>query len=236
MPSPLNAAGRALSRMVLNLRRRLRRPVHRAIAAEWAPRLERLFAGREFSSDWASGNIPYWVDHLGPHRGEIRRVLEVGTWEGRSAVFFLDFFPEATVTCVDTFGGGIDNHGNPTERVEIPFIESRFDANVAAFGDRAIKIKSRSLPALDRLAASGERYDLIYVDGSHERDDVMIDSLLCWRLLRPGGFMIFDDYRWSPDKPAAERPAPAIDAFLDWYADDLVELHRRYQVIVRRKG
>ena len=37
---------------------------------------------------------------------------------------------------------------------------------------------------------------------------------MSWQLLEPGGVMIFDDYRWAPDKPPAERPQMAIDLFV----------------------
>ena len=40
-------------------------------------------------------------------------------------------------------------------------------------------------------------FDLIYIDGSHSAKDVLLDSLLAWRLLRPGGAMVWDDYEWA---------------------------------------
>ena len=40
-------------------------------------------------------------------------------------------------------------------------------------------------------------FDLVYIDGSHSAKDVLLDSLLAWRLLRPGGAMIWDDYEWA---------------------------------------
>ena len=43
------------------------------------------------------------------------------------------------------------------------------------------------------------------MDGSHHARDVLQDAVLAWGLLRPGGYMIFDDYEWvsnvTPDKP-----------------------------------
>ena len=45
----------------------------------------------------------------------------------------------------------------------------------------------------------------VYVDGSHHARDVLQDAVLAWGLLRPGGYMIFDDYGWvsnvTLDKP-----------------------------------
>lgn len=194
------------------------------------------YAGKEFSSDWTSLHFPVWIEVLRPFRERPCDMLEIGSWEGRSAVFFLEFLPLCRLTCIDTFGGGAENHASPTENSQIPLIERRFDANLAPYDRRVEKIKAHSVTALDRLVASGGQFDVIYVDGSHMRDDVMVDSILAWRLLRPGGLMIWDDYGGGHDKRPAERVAPAIDAFLAWHSGEYVEVHRGYQIIIRRKA
>jgi hypothetical protein len=40
-------------------------------------------------------------------------------------------------------------------------------------------------------------FDFIYIDGSHMRVDVLLDAVLAWQLLKPGGFMVLDDYEWN---------------------------------------
>ena len=56
------------------------------------------------------------------------------------------------------------------------------------------------------LVEAGRSFDLIYIDGSHRRDDVMVDSLLAWSLLREGGFIIFDDYEHELDRSGCRAP------------------------------
>ena len=126
------------------------------------------FRDREFTSDWASGNFTLWRRVFSPLRGEPLRILEIGSWEGRSAIFFLNFFDQATITCIDTFSGGSDYKADQTSQ-----IEDRFDRNLAPFGNRVEKIKAPSRHALASLSAQQRRYDLAYIDGSHNRDDVM---------------------------------------------------------------
>ena len=43
-------------------------------------------------------------------------------------------------------------------------------------------------------AMTGEPFDLVYIDASHEAADVLADAVLAWPLLKPGGFLGFDDY------------------------------------------
>lgn len=192
------------------------------------------FSDKDFSVDWVSAHLAIWGALFEPDRKAVTRILEVGSWEGRSAVFFLNFFPSSQITCIDTFAG------TPAELDQKVLIEgarvceARFDANTAAFGLRVRKIKGRSARELDRLIEENESFDLIYVDGDHARDAVLVDSLLAWQLLKPGGILIWDDYKWGPKKPEYMRPGPAIDQFVALYRGAISIIHSGYQFIVRR--
>jgi predicted O-methyltransferase YrrM len=187
------------------------------------------FRDKEFTSDWCSGNFTLWRRVFSPLRRKPLRIIEIGSWEGRSAIFFANFFERATITCIDTFGGGSDHKAEQASR-----IEERFDRNLAAFGNRVEKIKGLSRQALDGLVAQQRRYDLAYIDGSHERDDVMADSLGVWSMLNPGGSIIWDDYRWGRNIPPEHRPQPAIDKFLREREDEYRLLSKGYQIIIER--
>ncbi len=75
---------------------------------------------------------------------------------------------------------------------------------------------------------------MIYIDGSHVAKDVMADALLSWHLLKPEGFLIFDDYAWDHYPDPTLTPRLAIDAFLSMFSQDIQVLHKAYQVIVQR--
>jgi len=194
---------------------------------------------KEYSCDWTTAHTEVWERVLTPWRLRKARILEIGTWEGRSAVYFLGHLPCSTITCIDTFQGTLSLLHLPehSEWVrQIPYVEMRFDRNTAEFGDRVEKIKDESVPALDRLIAAGRIYDIVYVDANHRFEDVAADSIRAWRLLAPDGLLIFDDYGWRPKYPASERPKDAIDAFLEAHAGSYVLLEKGYQVIVRRRS
>jgi predicted O-methyltransferase YrrM len=197
---------------------------------EW----EAWFRDKTFTTDWTSINFDNWTTHLARFRDRAPAVLEIGSWEGRSAVFFLEFLPHCRITCIDTFEGGAE-HADFDQAV-VSSTEARFDSNLASYGQRVRKIKSRSLPALDRLAQDNAAFDLIYIDGSHMRDDVLLDSVLAWRLLAPDGICIWDDYMWGlRDRAHAERPREAIDAFLDLHFSELRIVHTGSQIIAEKR-
>jgi predicted O-methyltransferase YrrM len=178
-----------------------------------------IFEGKEFRRDYVAGRTMVWSTLFSDMRDTTTRVLEIGSKEGRSALFWLAFFAGAHLTCVDLF---------PEED------GGRFDRNLAAYGPRLRKIVATSIKALGSLREENAVFDFIYVDGSHQRDDVMIDCLGAWRLLRVGGVMLMDDYTWKPDNPDAERVAPAVDTFLAWH-DDAEVILRSHQVAVRKR-
>jgi len=189
----------------------------------------------EFTSDWIWKNYSIWRRVLAPLRGRAVRILEIGSFEGRSAMFFLKYLPQSTIVCIDTFAGTPEeNYVYEFLERQLPGIEARFDRNLAPFGARVEKVKSRSAPALDALIAQGRKLDLAYIDGGHRYDDVMSDSLAVWKMLEPDGIVIWDDYEWAPDFAPEERPKTAIDDFLREREGSYRLLAKGYQVIIRR--
>jgi len=179
----------------------------------------------EFTVDWVTNNVENWTQHLGDLRGEAAlRALEIGSYEGRSAIWFLEEIlthPSSRITAVDLFG--------------VSEIESRFDRNIVASGvaHKVDKIKGNSQEVLPGLRT--QRFDFIYIDGSHTARDVLLDAALSWGLLKEGGLLIFDDYRLRLEWHPSRRPKLAIDAFLKIFEPYLEVVHFGYQVIVRRK-
>jgi predicted O-methyltransferase YrrM len=169
-----------------------------------------IVRGGCYSKDWFTSNIPYWSRVLASEglRNRAVRALEVGSWEGMSSRFILEFLPNAVLTCVDTWRGS-DEHSSVTS---INQVEERFDSNLETVRNRLTKYKGTSL---EYFATCGpEKFDLIYIDGSHHCDDVIVDAVKGFELLAVGGVMIFDDYLWRFYPRPLDNPAAAINTFL----------------------
>jgi predicted O-methyltransferase YrrM len=192
----------------------------------------RWYAGKSFSADWTTWHFTTWAELLQPLRDAPVRVLEIGSWEGRSALFFLNYFARSHVVCVDTFGGNIEHMRNPHFAALVGDTERRFDANVADFKARVEKIKGPSAEVLPRLGIAQRRFDLVYVDGSHLAADVYGDGVLAWPMVARDGIVIFDDYEFDEIEQESERPKPGIDAFLAAFEGQYRLLHRAYQVAI----
>lgn len=168
-----------------------------------------------------------WHRAFAAHARDAREILEIGSFIGGSACLFLTLLPHARITCIDPFTG--DLHGGEAYNGDVTTIEQRFDAATAGFGERVRKLRARSVPALDALGQEGRTYDIVYVDGSHYHDDILVDSLLAWPLLKTGGLMMWDDYRGGLQWTRREKPRHAIETFLALHRNHKV-VHARYQL------
>jgi predicted O-methyltransferase YrrM len=193
------------------------------------------FAGKTFGYDWTSGHFPNWAKLLTRYRDRSARVIEIGSWEGRSALFFLNYLPHCRLVCIDTFEGSEEHRAHPEAFAsDLPDIERRFDTNLAPFADRLEKIKAPSATALPELAIDGRQFDIAYMDGSHRAADVYSDGVLAWSMLVSGGTMIFDDYEWAYMPEPRSNPKLGIDSFLRAFDGQYRIVHRGFQIALEK--
>jgi hypothetical protein len=199
-----------------------------------------MAADFEFTQDWFSRAIPDWRRELANLVGRPGlRFAEVGVYEGRATVWLLCnvlTHPSARLDCIDPFIWHV-GEGRPSLE-DMQTVKRRFQSNVestrAAYKVRLIE--ARSDVALCTLPVSS--YDCIYIDGSHQAADVLSDAVLCFRLLKPAGLLIFDDYeiaRSREQAPSLGDPKLAIDTFLAVYARRLKIAWSGYQLALRRQ-
>jgi predicted O-methyltransferase YrrM len=218
--------------------------IKRGVLAGAAKRVSKVRA--EFETNAARGqfkelffdaydiNIVLWCDTFSRsfNRTDPVRILEIGSWEGRSTLFLLTYFTQGHLTAVDTWAGG-DEHQDNAAR-DLSELESQFDANLAPFATRLAKRKGSSLQVLPQLLDEEQKFDVIYVDGSHFADDVLTDGINAWRLLKQGGILIFDDLLWACYPRARANPAWAIKLFLKYFRDEYSILNAYSQIVLRK--
>ncbi len=182
----------------------------------------------QFSEDWFTTRLPYWVPLLEPYMGKPGvQYLEVGVYEGRSLMWMID----RVLTHPESHATGIDIYLNDAliENIEQSGAKNRVTLIVGLS-----QVALRELPL--------ESYDVIYIDGSHMADDVLEDIVLSWRLLKPNGLMILDDYLYTGSgdaggspTPAELRPRPAIDGFISAFRNSVEVVYKDYQLGIRKR-
>lgn len=180
----------------------------------------------DFGIDWFTPSIPVWEKALECYKGKANiHYLEVGVFEGRSLIWMLENIltdPTAKATAIDIFHESF---------------KDKYFANIdlSGFSNKVNTIINYSQLALRELPY--ESFDIIYIDGSHTKHDVLEDAVLSWRLLKVGGLLIFDDYRWAkyyPGEEGSDYPKFAIDLFAQCMEKRLEVIHNGFQLILRR--
>jgi cephalosporin hydroxylase len=148
-------------------------------------------------------------------------IIEVGTWNGSSAIAMAKYAQEhgvqTTIICVDTWLGSpehrIDEDYKDSLQLKhgFPEIYYQFLANVILSGMQhcIVPLPQVSISAcrwLEQMGFSDNsgKADLIYIDADHTFDTVYSDITEFWKLLAPGGIMFGDDYNdyWPGVKKA----------------------------------
>ena len=79
-----------------------------------------------------------------------------------------------------------------------------------------------------------EKYDLIYIDGSHLYSDVLNDANSAINLLNKNGIIIFDDFLWMHYPKINDNPMGAIKKILENNIKTLKVLSISHQIIFQK--
>lgn len=179
--------------------------------------------GYSISAECFTCLIPVWEKHLKKSAGMPGlQILEIGCFEGMATCWLLDEVltdDAAKITCIDIFEGVLDLQIKNPEKHRV--IENNFDFNIAknGAGYKVNKIVGYSQEVMRSLPLNS--YDIVYIDGSHKASDVLEDAVISWRLVKPGGLIIFDDYNFVFEDHPEWNTGLAIDAFMKFYTDQL---------------
>lgn len=185
---------------------------------ERGPDSDRYKHKYDFGADWFWPSVANWESKFADFKGKPNlNYLEVGPFEGRSFYWVMDNIlthPTTKATAIDVFETG-------NSAYYIGEFERRFRKNAKISGREKDITIIKGFSQVELRPLPLDSFDLIYIDGSHSANDVMSDALLSWGLLKVGGMMIFDDYRWHEDWPPYLRPAFSINAFLSAFDKEI---------------
>jgi hypothetical protein len=155
------------------------------------------------------------IDEVNPNL-----IVEVGTWKGQSAInmgkHILDTGKNTKIICIDTWLGAIEfwswaattDERNLLLKNGYPQIYYQFLSNVVHNGlqDVISPFPNTSENGYRYLQYKGLKPELIYIDASHEEDDVYKDIKNYYSILKEGGVIFGDDYsNWEGVRNAIRR-------------------------------
>ena len=151
------------------------------------------------------GNLPPYNEDLGMysehlmlfsaialnHQYRPNNILEIGTYDGKSALILSKLFPDATITTIDlqdndpTF---TSSYGREDEEARLSFIQER-DSNLSKSNN--INFIQKNSLYLARL--EGAKFDMIWIDGAHGYPVACCDITSSIKLLSDKGILMCDD-------------------------------------------
>jgi predicted O-methyltransferase YrrM len=146
---------------------------------------------------------------------DARDILEIGFYHGKSSAYF--------AAMLEDLGRGhlvtIDKKNARDREPNIEQILAKLELShrvTPIFADRSYTWE------LSKMIRTEPRpqFDLCYFDGGHSFDSTGFGVLLCDMLLRPGGFIVFDDLWWTVEESMAKRTTPAPKGWLAMSADE----------------
>jgi len=129
---------------------------------------------------------------------KILNILEIGTFNGQTALILSKLFPKAKITTIDL----------PSDNQEFVDTYDRTDSSSKFIRNRNHIIgEQESIEFLEMnsisLALFSNNFDLIWIDGAHGYPTVAMDIINSIRLINKNGFILIDDIferRVSSDK------------------------------------
>lgn len=165
-----------------------------------------------FSESWFLANLNEF-NYIIKSYPNIKNILEIGTYEGRSALYLLENYSQASITIIDPFV----NTGREYETKFNKKCYKIFKHNIKKYSSRVKLYVNYSNNILPKLINNSNSYDLIYIDGSHFPNQVIKDLINSDRLLKINGILMLDDYKYYAAYPDLlyTTPFPAIKIFFN---------------------
>ncbi len=156
------------------------------------------------------------IDALQGERGVSGDLLEIGTYQGKSAILlaYLAREAERLIIC-DIFEDmeAIGGENAAESSVFYPSLRrSQFEAQFLRYHDRLPTVWQMASTSIDRAGIAGT-CRLVHVDGSHAYEVVREDIVTARAALRRGGVVVFDD--WS----TAHAPGVAVALWEEFFRE-----------------
>jgi hypothetical protein len=171
---------------------------------------------QNIGEDWFS--YPRLYAHAVNHfdSGEF---VEVGSWRGRSSVYMgveiINSAKDLFLYCVDTWEGSIENQGHPL--LDGDGLWKEFLQNIDPVSGMVEPMRMTSLMAAEYFKSIDKKFEFVFIDASHDYENVKADIEAWMPLVRDGGVLAGHDYpTWPGVKKAVDEIFPRRSIVAKW--------------------
>ena len=173
--------------------------IFRSIARHQTLKKKNLVLKKKFLSktsfsreDWFSQNYIHWINAGIKYKliNKNFNYLELGVYEGRSAIFIIQNFKKAKLTLVDPW--------KITNSKDLSSYSNKSLANVYQLFKKSIKpyrskVKVYKKTSEEFFLINKKKFDLIYLDACHHKNEVFNDLVGCFHISKKKTLIIIDD-------------------------------------------
>jgi len=125
----------------------------------------------------------------------VKCVIELGSWLGKSTRFIAEHAPNAVIYAIDHWEGSPEHQDRDDVKRKLPTLYDTFLVNLWEWRDRIKPIRMTTKKGLMMCYEFKVEPDLIYVDAAHDYDGVMAD-LVAIKNYFPNAKVVGDDWLW----------------------------------------
>ena len=184
---------------------------------------------KNFSNKWFLNNFEIFNYFLPKNKNEKFNYLEIGCFEGLSSFYVLSQFKFVNAYFVDIWDEPNKNSKSLTG--DFNKVEKLFDENLSKFN--FTKIKDDSVISMRKLLRKNMNFDFIYIDGSHNGEDILSDAIEAFKILKKGGLIFFDDFlQYELNRKI--QSYVGIEKFLELHSNDLQIVFFQNNLVVKK--
>lgn len=141
---------------------------------------------------WLSGREALALYNVARTLNPGARVLEIGSWKGKSTYCIGRGLRNGTIYSLDPFNAATIPDGHYDPRKDRPLLD-QFKGNLARFG-LTDRVQIRQGYSQD-FAGTFSDLDFLFIDGDHSLEACRYDYETYAPAIKPGGWLAFHDYR-----------------------------------------
>jgi hypothetical protein len=174
----------------------------------------------QFGEEWFKPESQHLISEVIEKLDHNSKCVEIGSWKGKSAAYtcekIINSKKKIHLDCIDTWEGSV-------EHKEFPNLHRLYDIfirNMKPFEKYYTPIRMSSMEAVKLY--EDESLDFIFIDASHEYEDVKYDINYWFPKLKKGCVISGDDY----NNPGFPGVAKAVNEF---FSNNNIHLNVSYQ-------
>ena len=140
----------------------------------------------QLTNKWFLNNFEVFNYFLPKDKSKKFNYLEIGCFEGLSSYYVLSEYKFVNAFLIDLWD--LPNPNSQILSENFNSIERVFDQNLKKFHFK--KIKDDSVISMRKLLRQNQVFDFIYIDGSHNGEDILSDAIEAFKILKNGGFIL----------------------------------------------